>query len=92
MPKLPQESGEPSPKHGSAGFRAREYEAVAVTECPCFCQDLDCPIGERNAVFSIRLHAFGRNRPGAGGQVEFLPCGTRDFSGPSCRKDHELER
>src|SRR4029077_1214151 len=43
-------------------------------------EDLERAVGQRDAMLTISLHAFGRNRPGLLGQVaELVPGRAKDF-------------
>ena len=44
-----------------------------------------------NPVRAAGLHAIGRNGPGSGLEIDFLPSGAPDFAGASCGQRDEFE-
>ena len=55
-------------------------------------QDSERPRGQWHAVFAVRLHAFGRHRPGLVEQVDFVPPCADHFAGARGRKDQKFQR
>ena len=46
---------------------------------------------ERNAVFSLGLHPFGRHGPQSEFEVDFVPDHQADLAGARCGEDQKLE-